>query len=394
MRKLVRSYYVYILFLFVIISFFSKINIAKGLDKSVEFLNFVQGNPGFPSDGIFTTGDSNSGFDLVEPFSLAGITDGITVSVFPRDTVNFNNIQIDVDAGIGAPCIGATTEFFLSTPIVFNGATGFAGNFPQEHLQSLVDIINQNPECNLILSDLKIVKLHVFTLSGNRDLDAAAISMGQNKNPSNDFITSFDKLSLVFVPFIPSTQMQSLDILDGLIGIANKFNNFPTEKKIQIIEKVLLDMIKIYGCISVGSCAPNLPPPNPFTCTPPCQVAVTIEQFEMASSPSTLYQLFNFDLFVQIENPEDFPVGTRFVTDIPFLGIGPSFSIIEFKNIINTPEEITLQLSVEGITLTNPEAPRIISDVPTLSVGGMILLVFALGVIGFFGFKKYYPSKS
>ena len=54
------------------------------LPGQVFFLSFLEGNPGIPGDGIFISpaGGNPFFFELLTPFPLNGITDGITVSAF------------------------------------------------------------------------------------------------------------------------------------------------------------------------------------------------------------------------------------------------------------------------------------------------------------------------
>ena len=90
-----------------------------------------------------------------------------------------------------------------------------------------------------------------------------------------------------------------------------------------------------------------------------CIVFGEIGELKVSNSPESTFQLFRFDVSVNVEKPgeEFFEPGDRFVTDIPVLGPGPTFSIVEVLNVVDPPEFGTIELRVEGVRLLPTEIP-------------------------------------
>lgn len=161
------------------------------------WLSFVEGNPSIPGDGftISSLGGENFGyFELIPPFSLAGITDGLTMTVFfPSTTVNFTNLSVvfkDLRRGPNE-CIAVVGLMSLPEPIIINSTQGWLTNVPQWELDLYLYLLN-NPypgfgvTCpgGVMMEDVAISS---FALNGSNgivmSLDAAAILPGQNAVP-------------------------------------------------------------------------------------------------------------------------------------------------------------------------------------------------------------------
>lgn len=156
--------------------------------SNVEFLSFVEGNPEIPGDGLFISPDPLFGdFALAPPFPLSGVTDGVTMIVFPHPS-DLADFQGPV---LFAPIISANDSCFTATnpntpppPITFNGATGFVFYLPQSRLEDSIGFaINNRPECNgFAINDFSISFMAFsdqFEIPFFPDLDAVAIGLGQ-----------------------------------------------------------------------------------------------------------------------------------------------------------------------------------------------------------------------
>lgn len=166
--------------------------IVQGASSNVTFLKFIEGDPALPGDEISV--NYNPGiFTLDPPFPLASISDGITITVFPVDAVTDLPVDITNLGEIGfvvqspkVPNIQMVSGGDQMDQIVFNGVTGIFTNISQVELEDLVNFINEVTRQNITLDDLSITKLELFKKDGSiiRELDAAAIGLGQNAIPS------------------------------------------------------------------------------------------------------------------------------------------------------------------------------------------------------------------
>lgn len=171
------------LVIFVFSFFVFKTIIAQGAVSNVQFISFIEGNPGVPGDGISVGSDTI--FTLATPFSLAGVSDGITITAFPSIS---GDLILDLGIGKNAGCIVGLGTDLPRMETVFNGVTGVVFNYSQSRLEDAVDFINLfNPSCNVLSpNELLIIWLDFDQLSPptvDPDLDAVAIGLGQNNVP-------------------------------------------------------------------------------------------------------------------------------------------------------------------------------------------------------------------
>lgn len=161
--------------------------------SGVQYLRLATGNPGIPGDGVFVTATSSVVFSPEPPFSLQGITNGITVSVFPPSDIPIQNlfVQVQFTAQNTPTCSGITGGVsFVSTPLV-NGVGGRAAVISQSLLNSLVAFIRTQPDCGTVsLADFSVGQVSVFNLTSNgtvvlSQLDAIAVGIGENVFPTN-----------------------------------------------------------------------------------------------------------------------------------------------------------------------------------------------------------------
>lgn len=157
-----------------------------------QFLSFVEGNPGLPGNGIFVGPGDDSVFALDPTFSLAGVSNGITIVVFPssNDIADFQEegmfmgLTLLADdtcfAGLSAANIGH---------ILFNGITGFVFNVSQCGLEGAIGSVAGFGSCalDLIINDFSISNID---FSGRfedpifPDLDAVGIGIGEDACPN------------------------------------------------------------------------------------------------------------------------------------------------------------------------------------------------------------------
>lgn len=162
---------------------------------SAQFVSLVQGNPGIPGDGVITSlagGTSvtwaDNDFELLQPFSLSGVTDGLTVTVFPSGSFAATQ-SIGVQANFSPAGVWATQQcnFGLSfnggPAPAFNGIRGFAVSYSQQMLNQTLAAVQ--PFCRVTLDQLVIRSLIVFDDSGFivTEIDALAIGIGVNAFP-------------------------------------------------------------------------------------------------------------------------------------------------------------------------------------------------------------------
>lgn len=174
-------------------------------EETVQFLSLVEGSPGVPGDGVIVRDDGKFPFFDIQPgFSLRGVTNGITISVFTGlpifhlpNTGNFN-IGLQINFGVeGKPltqCSPGTSGPEVLTPTV-NGVQGIAGIISQSRLNALVDQVRQPPPpgCEAVSLDqffVHSILIHVpFGNDQIHQLDALAIGIGENVFPTKDTLT-------------------------------------------------------------------------------------------------------------------------------------------------------------------------------------------------------------
>lgn len=160
------------LFFIAIISLFS---VVKVHSESVgDFISFVTGNPGMPGDGIYVGRDNNFDpffFILSEPYDLSSISNGLTVTFYPKvgegeplfdgnmDAARFrisdknavaNGELKTVDIGVGF-----SPEIFTE----YNGVDGLGFEFPRATLNQGVDEYNATYNTDYDLEDFVIVRI-------------------------------------------------------------------------------------------------------------------------------------------------------------------------------------------------------------------------------------------
>ncbi len=112
-----------------------------------RYLEFVQGNPGVPGDGLTVTGDgSNSAYAssvrLGPPlFNVGSVPEGLTMTVFPTAGVTLGAISVSYAATDSSCYPGSCTGnanasgFFTEGMTTVNGATGYFASFPKSSLR-------------------------------------------------------------------------------------------------------------------------------------------------------------------------------------------------------------------------------------------------------------------
>lgn len=382
-----------VLFLFASLCFIYSTKIARGGVSSPEFQSFVEGDPGIPGDGIFVSPGVDALFELDPPFSLTGVSDGITITVFPSES-DIPDFEAPMIFGIiissgGAPC--SAPEFTLIPPnqFTFNGSTGFAFLYIQETFEIAVNNIStSSPECSDNVDDYVITDItfrESFAIPLFPDLDALAIGFGQNNIPEDtkQFFKSFETLLRIFgpLPFIippPEELQKAIDALELAISISLQLPGVIDQIQIEIgIDKIgmFLSAIRPGGFFLNPDCVIETPEGN-------CLAISNLRIIEVENSPTSIFELFDFDISVIVEKPNEelFEIGDKFVTSLPFLGFEPSFSIVEVTNVIDPPEFGIIDFRVEGIALLRSPSPIII--IPSYNQWGRIIIV---GVLGLFG---------
>ena len=161
-------------------------------EPEAHYLSFRGGNPGIPADGVVVQADASSNiFTIVPMFSLSGVMNGITVSVFPPNPVPMNT-RMFVQLGAiveGLPVDSCRLSMSLSEgarPVV-NGVVGIAAVFTQAFLDSTAEGLGRAiPACAGATSDkFSLTSVQLFSQDFNfvSVVDAVAVGIGQNVFP-------------------------------------------------------------------------------------------------------------------------------------------------------------------------------------------------------------------
>lgn len=154
--------------------------------EGITWLSFTEGNPGVPGDGLVVNSACGQ-FHLNPAFSLKGVTNGLTLSIFPTSTENLF-ATLYVNKGPRSDGLGALMLLSSPTSVTTkNGARGIFFNITQSSLEQAVKIVNLL-FTNYTLDDLDIIGLEITaipfaTCSYHAPLDAIAIGQGQNIVP-------------------------------------------------------------------------------------------------------------------------------------------------------------------------------------------------------------------
>jgi hypothetical protein len=159
--------------------------------RPLQYLTFLEGDPGRFADGIVidgTGGFSNSAFELSSPLRLGGVQDGLTFSVLvPSNVPQVHSLSFNIVSEKGGPCyvsFGAGGGFT-------SGVSGYNFryvNIPQKQLESFVTSANAlSPGCNFTLHDTYVKGLYLYpdNVGGPNIilLDGAVVGLGQNQLP-------------------------------------------------------------------------------------------------------------------------------------------------------------------------------------------------------------------
>jgi hypothetical protein len=162
----------------------------------VQWLTFWEGNPGIPGDGQVITAGPNvlpvslgpgSFFEPMPAVSLAGATNGFTLTVFPEggtnvQSVNYSILALNPPAGCAITGWGTGTSMLGGT-LVFNGVQGRILNVTQQDINFELSVLNQaTPGCVYTLAHMSLAVFYL-NFGNTTKLDAAAFAFGQNAFP-------------------------------------------------------------------------------------------------------------------------------------------------------------------------------------------------------------------
>jgi thermitase len=171
---------------------------ANQPQPQLQFLTFVEGNPGTAGDGTIINGGGFFGVDfhLTQSLFLNETTSGFSLSIFSPELQLPANVQpfqvlilkIFTNRPTSHPCFfSATTSTpHFSRRISLNSVQGFAINVPDVELDSHVAVANLIlPGCNFTRNDLFIDGFTILTPSVQsvQTLDAAVLGRGENMFP-------------------------------------------------------------------------------------------------------------------------------------------------------------------------------------------------------------------
>ena len=163
----------------------------------VQYLNFIEGNPGVPGDGVLVS--STGGlwsyiYELAEPLSLSSANNGITLSIYPptSDTMWIAQTQYVVPGYSRLECsIGLGAWYSSVNPPIINGVSGFTQIIAEYELDFMASTLSNNGNCGSVSAqDLALESIEIYRVSGSsgteflQSIDAAAIGFGINVFPT------------------------------------------------------------------------------------------------------------------------------------------------------------------------------------------------------------------
>lgn len=162
--------------------------------QSYEYRALTVGDPGVPGDGVYTTARYDGEHQPLSPFySLAGVTDGFTITVFPDPAsppINVGGKYDGVEFFFVTPdntCYLGVWEPFVGVTEV-NGVTGGYAYISQERLNQIVD--NAHQYCS------QAGDVTVQDLAYNEYAALASIpGAGENDWPVYTFYNTLDALA-------------------------------------------------------------------------------------------------------------------------------------------------------------------------------------------------------
>ena len=149
------------------------------------WLSFSEGSPGMPGDSIFVRSDSGN-FHLSPAFALSGLTDGLTVTVFPS-AADEDLFSVSLIINVRNATYESVSVSYFRTEwsiLTKNGVQGITMNVTQAKLEEALRTINTVYFANCTLGDLDLTGLRTdWPYTWARSLDAVAIGRGQNILP-------------------------------------------------------------------------------------------------------------------------------------------------------------------------------------------------------------------
>lgn len=149
-----------------------------------EFTFFQEGEIGVPGDGLVISpigGENPDRFDLVSGINLAEATNGLTVTVYSPEPLEFFDINFSFP---GCSLFFGAGSAEREAPIV-NGVSGLSSFYSTDILQGVVDRASELCGSTYSFANTEIVSIRVYKeafIQTNR-LDAAAFGFGENSFP-------------------------------------------------------------------------------------------------------------------------------------------------------------------------------------------------------------------
>jgi hypothetical protein len=160
------------------------IDLAK--EPPAQYVSLTAGNPGVPGDGIIIQLPPSSPAYFANPIALAGITNGLTITVFSSQLITrppgqgFSLIADNPGASPGCYALVGfgDSDMLVWGPVPVNGFPAFFMNVSQSYLAPLLASFNYfKPGCNIQMKQLVLEGFFVW-------------------NGSNQFIDTFDAIAV------------------------------------------------------------------------------------------------------------------------------------------------------------------------------------------------------
>lgn len=170
-------------------------NTTRAPAEGGAYLQFAEGNPGSPGDGLIVNASgasNNQEFHLTPGLRFSEVTDGVTFVVFPPPGAVKNVAEIVGGFDTSAPAksggcrAGFSSSFPLRTfpTVSVNGVTGAVITIPRVELELVVATTERSRSCGFAFDDFVIDKIR-FTASGRlvNALDAVAFGASSRVPP-------------------------------------------------------------------------------------------------------------------------------------------------------------------------------------------------------------------
>jgi hypothetical protein len=206
-----------------------------------------------------------------------------------------------------------------------------------------------------------VVDVDNHVQESNESNNSRSVTVAVTAQPAKQqFINALSDLQVTFDPITPPFQKsreqleRELAIATTMMNAARQISGITEQRSFQIavgIFEILIDNTIELACTITGATCPTQTLLVPLCNLPICFLDGDVKFFQASS-----YQLFSFNVSAQVEKSTLAFIhpGDVLVTDTPFFGIKPSFSIVAVDNTSTSPDFGIVDFKIEGVCI-DPE---------------------------------------